>query len=295
VAAEKNQQTEVLMKTRSFLLAAGFVLAMAFTLSCSGDDGGEDGGSSSSTEGGEQGGGSSSSGGRGDDGSVAYEGQTYKIVKIGTQTWFAENLNYAVAGSKCYGEGGLVYDYYDEENGNWIKKTLSAAEVQANCVKYGRLYDWSTAMALPSSCNDNFCLGQIQTKQRGICPSGWHIPSNDDWDKLYRYADGTSGTESPYPYHSPTAGKHLKAQSGWESEFGIENLDTWDFSALPGGSGNSNGSFERVGNYGGWWSASEERGYSDGAFTRDMHYNIDEANSYGDDKFDLYSVRCLQD
>ena len=45
---------------------------------------------------------------------------------------------------------------------------------------YGRLYDWSTAMDLPSSCNESSCSGQIQSKHRGICPSGWHIPSDDN-------------------------------------------------------------------------------------------------------------------
>jgi uncharacterized protein (TIGR02145 family) len=267
-------------KVKITLLAAGFVLAITFTFSCSsGDEGREDGGSSSSTEGGGQGGGSSSSGGRGDDGSVAYEGQTYRTVKIGTQTWFAENLNYAVAGSKCYGEGGLVYD---GEEDDFIKKMLSAAEVQANCVKYGRLYYWSTAMALPSSCNENSCSSQIQSKHRGICPDGWHIPSNDDWDVLMDYVGGYE-----------TAGKHLKAQSGWEPSSGIENLDTYGFSALPGNYGVSDGSFYDFG-IGIWWSAGED---SNGApYYRNINYDRDRAHwTSQDESYTLYSVRCLQD
>ncbi|MDR1812090.1 MAG: fibrobacter succinogenes major paralogous domain-containing protein, partial [Candidatus Fibromonas sp.] len=200
-------------------------------------------------------------------GSVAYEGQTYRTVRIGSQTWFAENLNYAVAGSKCY----------DND--------------PANCVKYGRLYDWSTAMGFASSCNSNSCSSQIQSPHRGICPSGWHIPSNDDWDKLYRYADGTSGTSSPYD--SPTAGKHLKAQSGWNPYSGIENLDTYGFSALPGGHGNSGGSFHLVGNYGGWWSASEYNSYL--AYYRYMSYDFDDARWFDGSKNYLFSVRCVQD
>jgi uncharacterized protein (TIGR02145 family) len=233
---------------------------------------------------------SSSVGGNGDGSSVAYEGQTYRTVKIGTQTWFAENLNYAVAGSKCYGEGGEVVIGRDENN-NPITKTLSPAEVQAYCVKYGRLYNWVTAMDLPPECDSIECSSQIQSPHRGICPSGWHLPSNADWDKLYRYADGTSGTSSPY--FSPTAGKHLKAQSGWNPYSSIENLDTYGFSALPGGNGYSDGSFYSVGDLGLWWSASENNSYS--AYRRFMLYNYDSAiwdgyyNSY------LQSVRCLQD
>jgi uncharacterized protein (TIGR02145 family) len=284
-------------------LLAGISLAFAFTFSCSSGNEENDTGSSSSLGG--AGGSSSSLGGgnlpssssAGDNGggdSVDYEGQTYKTVKIGTQTWMAENLNYAVAGSKCYGEGGEVVVDWDEENRIPIAtKTLSPAEVQANCVTYGRLYDWSTAMNLPSSCNSNSCSNQIQSPHRGICPSGWHIPSNDDWDKLYRHADGTSGTESPYD--SLTAGKHLKAQSGWNPYSGIENLDTYGFLALPGGYYDYlNGDFNGAGRLGNWWSASEYENYGCASFQY-MYYSIDNAYWSFNDKSYLFSVRCLQD
>jgi uncharacterized protein (TIGR02145 family) len=181
----------------------------------------------------------------------------------------AENLDYTVAGSKCY-------------NNN-----------PDNCDKYGQLYDWATAMNLPSSCNSSTCSGQIQSPHRGICPSGWHIPSNADWDKLYRYADGTSGTSSPYD--SPTAGKHLKAQSGWNPYSGIENLDTYGFSALPGGGVGSDGSFYYVGKYGFWWSASEYENKSNYAYSRSMYYHVDDASRDINYKSNLFSVRCLKD
>ena len=245
------------MKAKNFFSAVSIVLAMALTFSCSSDD---DGGGNEN--------------GGGDGGSVAYEGQTYKTVKIGTQTWFAENLNYDVAGSKCYGEDGEVYN----EHGNI---ELSNAEVQANCDKYGRLYDWPMAMALPSSCNENSCSSQIQPKHKGICPSGWHVPSNDDWDVLINQVGGDE-----------TAGKHLKSRSGWEPYSGIENLDTYGFSALPGG-WDSDGSFYRVGNGGIWWSASEINSHV--AYGWRMDYNYDSANWVYSDKYSLDSVRCLQD
>ncbi|MDR1811449.1 MAG: fibrobacter succinogenes major paralogous domain-containing protein [Candidatus Fibromonas sp.] len=183
------------------------------------------------------------------------DGQTYKSVKIGTQTWMAENLNYDAKDSKCY----------DNK--------------PDNCVKYGRLYDWATAMDLPSSCNENSCSSQVQAKHRGICPSGWHIPSYDDWDVLLNQVGGYE-----------TAGKHLKSRNGWESYSGIENLDTYGFSALPGGDGRSDGSF---GNVGLWWSANENSSY--GAYPQLMFYNGDDAFRYSIYKDNLYSVRCLQD
>ena len=247
--------------------------------------GGQSGVSSSSVGGGQSSSSSSSVGGQSGviyGSPVTYEGETYQTVVIGTQTWMSKNLNYAVAGSKCYGEGGKVF-VSGGVGGLFITKTLSPAEVQANCTKYGRLYDWSTVMALPSSCNEISCSSQIQSKHRGICPSGWHIPSNDDWDVLMDYVGGY------------TAGKHLKAQNGWEPFSGVENLDTWGFSALPGGDGDSGGSFYLVGDYGYWWSASESEGSSDDAYLRRMSYNGDYAYwvSYG--KSSLRSVRCLQD
>jgi uncharacterized protein (TIGR02145 family) len=151
------------------------------------------------------------------------DGKKYVYVEIGDQTWMAENLNYDVSGSMCY-------DYNT-----------------ANCTTYGRLYDWATAMGFDLSCNSSTCSEQVSTKHRGICPSGWHIPSNANWDKLMRYADGSYGTSSPYD--SPTAGKYLKAKSGWKSNNGE---DTYGFSALPGGIGNLEGD-PNIGYGGDWW------------------------------------------
>jgi uncharacterized protein (TIGR02145 family) len=122
------------------------------------------------------------------------------------------------------------------------------------------------------------------------CPYGWHLPSNAEWDELYRHADGTNGTESPY--RSPTAGKYLKATSGWNDYNGNSGngTDAFGFSALPGGY--SNGSFSNVGDSGQWWSSSENYSYS--AYYRYMFYH-DYAYLNGSDKTTLFSVRCLQD
>jgi uncharacterized protein (TIGR02145 family) len=198
-------------------------------------------------------------------GSVYYEGQTYKTVVIGTQTWMAENLNYNAPNSKCY-NNDLSY-----------------------CGEYGRLYDWSTAMGFASSCNSSTCSSQIQSPHRGICPDGWHIPSSGDWGKLSRYVDGTSGTFAGYV--SSTAGKHLKATSGWSNGNGT---DGFGFSALPGGSALSVGRFGLVGTGGYWWSASENLNNYD--YVRYMLDNTDKAlwgsESQGSS---LHSVRCLKD
>jgi uncharacterized protein (TIGR02145 family) len=180
------------------------------------------------------------------------DGKVYRTVKIGNQVWMAENLNYDVEGffgskSKCY----------DNE--------------PKNAEKYGRLYDWKTAMK--------------------VAPSGWHLPSNEEWDKLYRFADGTSGTESPY--ESETAGKYLKAKSGWEDSSNGE--DKFDFSALPGGC-YFGGVFNSVYMGGSWWSSSTSTSEYDyyNAYFRYMLSH--ESACWGNSKKDsLYSVRCIQD
>ncbi|GBU24654.1 hypothetical protein R83H12_01288 [Fibrobacteria bacterium R8-3-H12] len=191
--------------------------------------------------------------------------QTYRTVSIGGKVWMAENLNYNASGSKCYNN----QDSY--------------------CDQYGRLYNWSTAMDLPGCGYGTSCSSQIGAKHRGICPSGWHIPSNADWDKLMRYVDGSTGTSSPYD--SPTAGRYLKARSGWNS--GGNGDDTYGFAALPGGYGGSDGNFGYAGYYGNWWSATEyDANY---AYTRNMGYSYEDF--YWNDylKSFLFSVRCLQD
>jgi uncharacterized protein (TIGR02145 family) len=179
-------------------------------------------------------------------GSVAYEGQAYRTVVIGEQTWFAENLNYNVEGSRCYGD----------KNGSDSKD---------RCSTYGRLYDWATAQT--------------------VCPPGWSLPTEDDWDELSRYVQSTSGCSSSCD------AKLLKAASGWNSNGNGKN--EYGFSALPGGGRLSGGSVGSVGFSGIWWSASEN--YSDSAYYRGMLYVYEYASWYLNSKSYLLSVRCLQD
>jgi uncharacterized protein (TIGR02145 family) len=202
---------------------------------------------------------------------VTYEKETYNTVVIGTQTWMARNLNYAATGSKCYGEG---------------VEGVSADSVAKNCATYGRLYDWATAMGIEAKYNSEKWDGS-DVKHKGICPSGWHIPGNDDWNVLMKTVNPSCSDNSS----CKDAGTKLKATSGWNSNG--KGTDDFGFSALPGGYGNSDGSFSSVGNYGRWWSASEY--YSGDAYGRGMDYDIEGVTYYYDFKSYLCSVRCLQD
>jgi uncharacterized protein (TIGR02145 family) len=166
--------------------------------------------------------------------------QKYRTVKIGNQTWMAENLNYNAKGSKCY------------ENS------------EANCKKYGRLYNWATAM--------------------NACPSGWHLPSEAEWDALINSVGGEE-----------TAGKHLKAKSGWNDYEGKSGngIDTYGFAALPGGIGYFDGHFGLVGNYGKLWSSTEVIIIH--ACYKPLNYDGEHMYPVSQNKSILSSVRCVKD
>ena len=189
--------------------------------------------------------------------------KVYKIVKVGSQTWFAENLNYAAKGSKCYGEGGVVADGWDEDGSPNNPTKLSNAEVQANCAKYGRLYDWSTA--------------------KTACPTGWHLPSDAEWTTLVNYVGGEQ-----------TAGTKLKSSTVWTRDEEVPvGTNDYGVSALSGGYGDSDGSFFNVGDYGRWWGATEYDAIH--AWRRDMYCSLELVGRYYDSKALLFSVRCVQD
>jgi len=229
-----------------------------------------------------------------EEGFFEYGGQKYKTVVINGQELMAENLNYNVPGSKCYNND------------------------PANCATYGRLYNWVMAMAFPDVCIGFSCAERVNTPHKGICPDGWHIPTNAEWDKLYHYADGTDWVETLFynPYNSPTAGRHLKAKIGWKhcgpsssSSSGSSSSssyddkpylcdDTFGFAALPGGySRPEQNGFGEVGEVGFWWSASEYEGEvnSNSAYGRYMYNRFDTAKWNYNIKTYFYSVRCFKD
>jgi len=194
-----------------------------------------------------------SSGGGGTTFTDSRDGKTYKKVTIGTQTWMGENLNYDVPGvttDVCYGNSA------------------------DSCAKYGRLYNWATAMNGASS--SSLSPSGVQ----GACPVGWHVPSDAEWTALTDFVGGAA-----------TAGTKLKATSGWNNNG--NGTDQYGFSALPGGNGGSDGYFHNAGDYGFWWSATE---YDAGhAWYRVMNYYDGLVGRDYDSKSYLFSVRCAQD
>jgi uncharacterized protein (TIGR02145 family)/uncharacterized repeat protein (TIGR02543 family) len=206
-------------------------------------------------------------------GKLSYEGQSYKTVVIGTQTWMAENLNVA----------------HNSGNGN----SVCYNNQESYCNTYGRLYNWAAAMDLPSSCNSSSCASQVSSKHQGICPSGWHIPSDEEWDVLVKYVDPNWTSNE---YSSNIAGTKLKSTNGWDSYSSVPaGTDEFGFAALPGGYDLSGGYYSYLaGRYGLWWSSSEYSAYN--AYFRIMSYSYEHVGrSYSYEKTNLHSVRCLQD
>jgi len=161
-----------------------------------------------------------------------------ETVEIGSQIWMAENLNCDVTGSLCYDN--------DPDN----------------CSKYGRLYDWATAM--------------------DVCPPNWHIPSAAEWSTLVNYVENDRGC-------SNCAGRYLKSSSDWNE--GGDGTDDFEFSALPGGASSLIGNFYGIGDNGHWWS----REGSIHAYIQIMFYNHEVAYWHDYNKSNLFSVRCIKD
>jgi uncharacterized protein (TIGR02145 family) len=123
--------------------------------------------------------------------------------------------------------------------------------------------------------------GGSDVNHRGVCPEGWHLPSDAEWTALTAYVGSNAGTK-------------LKKATGWNSYFGIPaGTDDFGFAALPGGCGSSGGNFYNAGNYGFWWSSAEDVSYY--AWIRNMYYGSEGVYRYDDVKSLLFSVRCLQD
>ena len=202
------------------------------------------------------------------------DGQTYKTVTIGTQTWMAENLNYA------YTSVPYNYEGSTSDSTSWCYSNATA-----NCTKYGRLYTWAAAMDSVGtwSTNGKGCgYGKTCSPTypvRGVCPEGWHLPTQTEWNTLFTAVGGQS-----------TAGKMLKSTSGWNSS--DNGTDAYSFSALPAGYRYSSGNFILEGSYASFWSSSES--YSRGAYRMALDYN-DNAFLDGDYKDLGFLVRCVKD
>jgi uncharacterized protein (TIGR02145 family) len=203
---------------------------------------------------------------------VEYEGQVYNTIQIFSQCWLKENLNV----------GEMILGTMEQLNNGTVEKYCYNNEPDS-CTKYGGLYQWNEMM-------------QYTTQQgvQGICPPGWHLPTDEEWKVLEGAVDSQYGigdnTWDYYGYRGLDAGTNLKTISGW-NENG-NGTDLFGFSGLPGGYRDDYGAFYGVGGYGFWWTSTE---YSYHAWRRSLYYNYPEVYRNDNGKENGFIVRCLRD
>ena len=203
------------------------------------------------------------------------DGQMYKIVKIGSYMWMAENLNYS------YNEESAKSYCYDDD--------------PENCKKYGRLYTWAAAMdsaaKFSEGCRDcGFnAAGEakvlaLSTTVRGVCPEGWFMPSNLDWFAL---ADETGISRD-------LMGRAMKSKEGWDSNG--NGIDYLGMSVLPAGYRDGDGKYVSKGEEALLWSTANYSGTQALRTRLRSSSTLMEGWSQSDvfDKSSALSVRCFK-
>ncbi|MCQ2272338.1 MAG: fibrobacter succinogenes major paralogous domain-containing protein [Bacteroidales bacterium] len=218
------------------------------------------------------------------------DGNTYRAVKLGEQVWMAENLRttrYADGTSISLGSitsTTTAYLYYPNDN-------------SGNVNTYGYLYNWKAVMGNSSSSSSN------PSGVQGICPNGWHVPSDAEWTQLTTYVksqpeyvcEGCSGTDDERTTNC--IAKALASTSGWKS---------YDYYGTPGNDPSSNnatgfaavpagyyiGSYYNFGLNAYFWSATQDD--SDYAYYRYLYYHNAGVGRNYYSKYHGFSVRCLR-
>ena len=199
---------------------------------------------------------------------VSHEGYDYSTVQIGEQCWFSENCRYLPSVSHL-SEGSetdpyyYVYDYQGTD--------VTAAKSTENYETYGVLYNWPAVMT------------------EGICPSGWHIPSDGEWQTMEISLGMSEADAASEGWRGSPVGDYMKSTSGWNG--GGNGSNSSGFTGLPGGYRDAGG-FSIDGSGGYWWSASESGSHSWSRVLNDYDgivYRFVDVRYYG------FSARCVRD
>jgi len=180
---------------------------------------------------------------------------------VPTVTYQGQVYNTVQIGDQCWFKENLNYEVGD----SWCYDNNSV-----NCKTYGRLYKWGAAL--------------------GICPQGWHLPSDDEWCTLTTYIDSTVNCNAT-GWSGTDAGYKMKSTSGWNSNG--NGSDAYGFRALPGGYRSPLGDFDCIEEIAYFWSSIEY--LYDSAWYRLLAYTFDEVcRSFNHREFG-FSVRCVKD
>lgn len=193
------------------------------------------------------------------------DGKVYNTVMIGGKCWMAQNMNVGVQISKTINQAN-----------NGVIEKYCFADISSRCLVYGGLYQWDECMDYTASSNDN------PSGRPGICPAGWHVPSEAEWLQLNNFLGG-----------SDVSGGKLKetGYAHWSSpNTGATNSS--GFTGLPGGQ-IYNGSSSYLTLYGNFWTTTEAS--TSLAWVRSLGYDSDDIFLVGISKAYGFSVRCVRD
>lgn len=213
---------------------------------------------------------------------ISYAGENYPTVKIGTQCWFSKNLNV-----------GSMINGISEQTNNAVLEKYCYNNDPLNCSTYGGLYQWGEAVQYKNGASNltspNPAFANVV---QGICPSGWHLPSDGDFCTLTTFLDFTVNC-LVLGWTGVDAGGKMKSTSNlWLSpNNGATNIS--GFSALPGGYRATLGTASGIRNYTYFWSISEYA--NDRAKFIYMNNNSADINRLNLFKDNGFSIRCLQD
>lgn len=233
-----------------------------------------------------------------------HEGNSYNTVKIGNQCWMQENMravtspttgNYFIVkttpSSSNYTYAGKQGRWYDNDSAQYAVKN------------YGVLYNWNAAM---DTFNENYDEMYISTAtadavgyaptgtRRGICPLGWHIPTDAEWtqlESLLTTADVTVNGDRGDHSVKLAGGEDWQTSTVENAAGDMTNADrnSSGFTALPAGSCLS--SFQGVNKTAVFWTATQ--GGNTKAHLREMNYKLPTVNSSNVTKYSERSVRCV--
>jgi len=192
---------------------------------------------------------------------VLYEGKTYNTVLIGTQCWLKENLN---VGTRINGS-------QNQNATNGIKEKYCFNDLESNCDIYGGLYQW-----------DELMQGSTTPGVQGICPQGWHVPTDAEWTILTNFLGG----------ENVAGGKMKEAGTAHWLSPNTGAINSSGFTALPGGYRYSDGNFYGLTGNAYFWSSMEDS--SADAWGRGLAYNYEYVDRYDDIKTDGFSARCVK-
>ena len=223
------------------------------------------------------------------------DGNQYRTIKIGTQTWIAENLRVSKFNNGDAIPTGLdgadwnattdgAYAIYPHESISGLNSDVEVAEA------YGKLYNWYAV-----------------DDARGLCPVGWRVPGDADWTVLTNYVvaqgfpnqgfnpnDAGNALKSCRQVDHPNGDNCATSEHPRWNSHGIHSgFDEFGFSALPGGGRWFNGTFFNVGVSGYWWSTSEFDATS--AWYRSLYGDISSVRRFSFNKRNGFSVRCIRD